>query len=123
MSGWLDRFGGVVSVICAVHCVAVALVPAVVSGLGLGFVVSSTFEWGFVVLAALIASVAGLLSLRHHRVLSVGFLAGIVLLFASRFAEEAGVEAFGLALALLGGGVLVATHLSSLRLAQTCHSH
>lgn len=122
-NGWLDRFGGVVSVVCAVHCLAVAVVPALISGLGIGFVASSAFEWGFVVLATGIAAVAGVYSLRHHRVLSIGFLAGIVLLLASRFAEQAGIEAFGLAFALLGGATLVATHVSSLRLARTCATH
>lgn len=125
MNGWLDRFGGLVSAICAVHCVAVALVPALITGLGFGFVASAAFEWAFVGMATVVAALAGVVGLRHHGSLMIGtgFVAGIVLLFASRFAEQAGVEAFGLVLALLGGGTLVASHLGSLRLARCEHSH
>lgn len=113
----LDRAGGVASALCALHCLTVSLAPALIGLIGAGFLRSELFEWGFfgaAVVLALLAAVAGYRRHRHAGVLA-GFTVGLVILAAARFGEASGLLEHTLVLAVLGGGVLVGSHVMSAR--------
>ncbi len=88
----LDRLGALASGLCAVHCLMVAFLPALLSTLGAGVLLSGRAEWVFTWVAALIALGAAYLGFRRHRsraALTL-FAFGIAGLFLSRFIEESG---------------------------------
>lgn len=121
-SSWFDRLGSVASATFAVHCMTLSLAPALVSVLGLGILANELFEWGFFVAAVGFAIVAAVLGYRTHRTAWVigGFAFGILVLAVGRFGEAFGLIEGGVGLAVLGGGVLVASHLASLRRTHAC---
>jgi peptidoglycan/LPS O-acetylase OafA/YrhL len=113
---WLDRFGTVASTACAVHCGAVAFVPALLSLIGLGFLQDERFEWIFLTFAVGFAVGAGWSARRLHREgwVTIGFALGVLSLVAARAGEMLGVEG-SVVLALVGGVVLVVSHGLNLR--------
>jgi len=118
---WLDRLGTVASSTCALHCVAMALAPALLPLVGLGFLHDERAEWAFVACAVAFAGLAAWFGHQTHRrwSITVGFAAGMLALVGARVGEELGLGG-SLGLALAGGGVLVASHLVNLRRCQAC---
>lgn len=118
---WLDRLGTVASAACAVHCGVLALAPALLPLLGLGFLHDESAEWAFVAAAVVFAAVAGALGHRTHGAWSVslGFLFGMLALVGARVGEELGLEG-GFVLAGVGGAALVVSHLFNLRRCRAC---
>lgn len=116
MSG-IDRAGVVASSACAIHCAVGALLPGVLSAVGLTMLLSHEAEWALTAVAVAFAGAALLVGWRRHRSTAVaGALAGgIVGLVAARLVEEAGVHGLGMALALIGGAILVAGHIANIR--------
>ena len=121
-SVWIDRFGGIASASCAIHCLMVGLLPALLPAMGLGFVGGAAFEWGMISAAVLFAVLAAILGARVHRspAIGVGFFVGIGLLFLGRFAEELGADSIGLITTILGGITLISTHLINVRKCRSC---
>ncbi|MCP4916121.1 MAG: MerC domain-containing protein [Proteobacteria bacterium] len=115
MNFWVDRLGGVASATCALHCLAMTLAPAVLLS-------GEAFEWGFYALAIAFAGVACVLGYRAHRDRRVvlGFGVGTLVLTSGRFGEMLGLHETGVALAVAGGAVLVASHVWSLRRTRAC---
>ncbi|MEM1031275.1 MAG: MerC domain-containing protein [Myxococcota bacterium] len=115
---WPDRLGSVLSSACAVHCGLLALFPAVLPGLSLGFLANEGAEWAFVLSAVAMAAFAAAAGFRHHRSLVPGavFAAGALLLLAGRFGEALGAgHELGLVFAIGGGVTLVAAHIINAR--------
>ena len=114
---WTDRLGSLASASCAAHCLLTAAAPAVFPLLGLGFLSGELSEWGFTLLASAVALLAAWLGrgTPRSKLVGAGFGVGVALLLAGRVGEELGGHELGMGLSLLGGVVLVATHLSSLR--------
>ncbi|MEO0600408.1 MAG: MerC domain-containing protein [Myxococcota bacterium] len=112
---WLDRLGSVASATCAVHCVSLSFAPALISLLGLGVLASELFEWGFFAVAVAFALAAGAWGYRTHGSSEVlmGFAAGVAVLAAGRFGEAFELFEGGVVFAVVGGGLLVASHLVS----------
>lgn len=84
-----DRFGALASGLCAVHCAATALAPALFVLAGLELLLSESAEWTFTALALLFASGALLFGWRRHRSVPVAsvFALGILGLLLSRGLE------------------------------------
>jgi len=89
----IDRFGAVASSLCALHCALCSLLPAALSALGLGLLLSHKVEWFLSLGAIAFASWALVLGWRLHRSILVSsiLVLGIIGLLASR-ALEAGSE-------------------------------
>ena len=84
-----DRFGALASGLCAVHCAATALAPALFVLAGLELLLSESAEWTFTALALLFASGALFFGWRRHRSVPVAsiFALGILGLLLSRGLE------------------------------------
>jgi len=116
---WLDRFGAVGSLVCAVHCALLPLAIAVLPSLGLSAWLSEGFEAGFV----LFASLLGLFSLawgyrRHRAVRALGLLLpGLAILWVGVLYPPLHQSVLPHAVAMTIGGTLVGVgHLVNLRL-------
>lgn len=85
----IDHLGALASSLCAVHCAAVALLPALLGTLGLGVLLKHETEWVFTAIAIGFATLALTFGWRRHRSFAVaGVMAmGIVGLLASRGLE------------------------------------
>lgn len=113
----IDRLGVVASSVCAVHCALGALLPGVVSAMGLTMLLSHEAEWALTAAAVAFAATALVFGWRRHRSGAVmGALAiGIAGLVAARVVEEAGAHEAGMALVLAGGAALVWGHIANIR--------
>lgn len=113
-----DRAGIIASTVCAVHCVLVAALPTVLSGLGLGALIGHEAEWAFTLVAIGIAAFVFALTWRREgsRAVKALLVAGIAGLLGARFAEEldAGHEV-GMAIGIGAGALLVTGHILSIR--------
>jgi len=70
----VDRAGVVASGLCAVHCVACALIPVAFGVMGLGTLLGVVAEWIFTAVAVTFGLGALALSWRRHRMVSVAVL-------------------------------------------------
>jgi hypothetical protein len=88
----IDQAGVWASSLCALHCMVAALIPALLSALGLGLLFGHVAEWLFTIIALVFASSALVLGWRRHRSrLGAALLAlGIMGLLASRGIEMSG---------------------------------
>ena len=68
-SSWIDRLGGAVSTTCAVHCLVMAFLPALLPFSGGG----EAMEWSFVSIALVFAAVSAALGYRLHRSVPVSY--------------------------------------------------
>ncbi len=107
--------GGVfVGAACAVHCVAFALIPALL--LGVGASLGDGLELGLVLSAILLGSMAVATGLRKHRRWAVALLFGVaaVLLGCGLLSDSAGYG-LGTLFTLCGSATMIAAHLLNAR--------
>lgn len=121
----VDRTGATASLLCAVHCMLLPFVLAVLPLIGLGFLADHAFERGFVLFAALLASGSLLAGYRRHRRPQALFLMvpGIALL---AFGVSIDIDAHVVihTASVVAGGLLLATaHATNLVLARRCGAH
>ena len=109
-----DRVGAFASTMCAVHCAACAVAPAVFGLIGLELLASQQAEWGLTAFAVFFAAGALALGWRRHRsALVAGALAlGMAGLIAAR--------GMGSTLGLMGGLFLVLGHALNIRACRAC---
>ena len=121
-SPFLDRMGSVASASCALHCLTLSLAPALLGVLSIEFLANEAVEWGLFASAVVFAVLAAVLGFRVHRDTRVlgGFGVGLAALSAARLGEALALFEGTLVLAVLGGGVLVASHLASARQLRAC---
>lgn len=102
---------------CAVHCASAAAAPGVVAALGLSVLVGPMFEWGFTLLAVLLATSALVIGWRQHQTLSVALVlgAGILGLVLGRVLEAFDFHGVGTVVSIVAGLALVVGHLSGIR--------
>ena len=124
MTDWLDPLGSVASAACAVHCFVLMVAPAVVALLGLEFLANEAFEWGFFVAAVALAVGAAGIGYASHRTpwVVASFGVGLLVLVAGRLGEAWQLFEGGGLVAVLGGGLLVASHLASRRQVRVCRT-
>jgi hypothetical protein len=119
----VDRVGATASLLCAVHCVLLPFVLALLPLIGLEFLAGHTFERIFVVCAALLAGASILTAYRHHRRPQAIYLMvpGIaLLLFGIAIDLDAHVVIH--TVSVVTGGCLVASaHITNLVLAHRHH--
>jgi len=123
IASWLDRLGGAASAACAIHCLSLALAPALLPMLGLGFLAGESTEWFFLAASVPLGVVSGMVGFRRHRSRSVAlsFAVGLLLVVLGRWMEAHGQSyPLGPALLVLGGALLVAAHLGNLRGCRDC---
>ena len=118
----IDRLGSVASASCALHCLTTALAPALITLLGVEFLANEAVEWGLFLAASVFAVTAAFLGFRVHRSPSVllGFGVGLAALITARLGEALHLFEGTLVFAVLGGLILVASHVLSSRRAQAC---
>jgi len=114
---WLDRLGGTASAACALHCLSLALAPAIITLFGLNHAAHGTLEWLFFASAATLAIIAAVVGYRTHHTLWVvgGFAAGLLVLSAGRMGEALSLFEGGVYFAVTGGSILVLSHVASIR--------
>lgn len=119
----VDRVGATASLLCAVHCVLLPFVLALLPLIGLEFLAGHTFERVFVACAAALASASILFAYRRHRRPYALFimLPGIaLLLFGVGVDLDTHVALH--TVAVVCGGVLVASaHVTNLVLSHRHH--
>ncbi len=117
--------------ICAVHCMALPLLLAILPAIGLGFLLNESLEKGFVIVSVLVAGLSLLWGIRLHgrwRAIPVYVLGATLLLLAmfvlghEHHGHDHHVQQNPLALAiLLIGAVSMATsHLINRKLCKAC---
>ena len=113
----VDRVGVVSSTVCAVHCASTAVAPSLIAALGLSVLVGPAFEWGFTLLAIVLATSALVIGWRRHQTLSVALVlgAGIVGLLLGRLLEAMDFHGVGTVLSIVAGLALIVGHLSGIR--------
>lgn len=121
----IDRVGGWLSLVCAIHC---AVVPAVVLLAALGLPVASeltlfdegVFELGFSIAAVILVavSVLGWRGGVDRRPLALGFALGLSLIVGARLTP--GPEWVSHLVLVAGASTLALTHRRSLRAARSC---
>jgi len=119
----VDRVGATASMLCAVHCVLLPFVLALLPLIGLEFLAGPTFERVFVACAAALASASILTAYRRHRKPHALFLMvpGILLLLFG-IAINLEVHVVIHTVSVVTGGVLVASaHVTNLVLAHRHH--
>lgn len=107
----VDCAGVLAGTTCALHCGLSALAPGILMVLGLGSLIAPFWEWTFVAIALLMATIAAWVGWRRHRDVRViaAFSIAVVMLGCARVGEELGVE-MGPWLAIGGGVALAAAH-------------
>ena len=119
---WMDRFGTLASAACALHCLVLSTAPALFAALGLELLHNELFEWGFFAMAMAFASLAAIFGFRLHRNSRVlgWFVVGGLVLMAGRFGEAGGLfEGAGI-LAIIGGFLLVISHVLNASCTRKC---
>ncbi len=138
--GWLDRFGMIASMICAVHCVAVGLIAGALPLVGLAVTLNWIWEIAFLASAIILGGYTIWRSFLIHRKVLPLLMAGsgILLLGVSKLGH---LVAHGhmhhhdhmhlhwneTAMSVLGGLLIAAAHLVNMRYRSACkhpgHKH
>ena len=113
----IDKAGAVSSALCAVHCASTAAAPTLLAALGLGVFVGPAFEWGFTVVAILLATAALVIGRLRHQIVwtSVALGVGIAGLVIGRLLEVLHVHGAGTLIGVVAGLTLVVGHVCSIR--------
>lgn len=119
----VDRIGATASLLCAVHCMLLPFVLALLPLIGLEFLAGHTFERIFVVCAAVLASASLLVAYRRHRHPHALFLMvpGIVLLVFGVAIDINAHVVIHTASVVTGGLLVASAHVTNLVLAHRHH--
>lgn len=127
--GRIGRLGEIASLACAVHCAAMPVLIGAGAAGTLSFLRHEPVEWGMVLLAAVVGTVAAWKGFKTHgnlAVVTVLLLAiGALVAHALHVFDEAGHEghAHGIAwTGVIAGVALAASLFVNNRLCKTCHS-
>jgi hypothetical protein len=120
---WIDSFGSASAFVCAAHCALLPFLLALLPAIGLGLLASSSFEYGYVAFASVLA-LASLWQgyLRHRVYRALGFLVpGLTAVWAGILVPALHEGLVAHAVTMTFGGTLIAVaHLVNLRLT---HGH
>lgn len=115
----VDTTGACLSVACAIHCLAMPLLVAVLPLIGLSFLVSERAEVVLIITAAVFATGSLVWGVRHHRSWRVFLILVVALAFIAtgRTAVEG---TFEVVFHSVGGILLASAHLVNRHLCKTC---
>jgi hypothetical protein len=119
---YVDVFGTIASLTCAIHCVLMPVVATSLPLLGLGFLAREGAEVALSIFSAMLATLGLVLGFRRHRShRALVFLPAAIALFGlGQVAERSGWERACVP-CLVGGGLLLATaHILNQRLCRAC---
>lgn len=121
----VDRVGATASLLCAVHCMLLPFVLALLPVIGLGFLADHRFERGFVLFAASLAAIVLVTGFRrHHQQLPLLLvLPGLVLLVVGVCVDLDANVVLHSVLVTCGGLMVAAAHLTNLRVSRRLHVH
>ncbi len=114
----VDALGALLSLSCALHCLAMPLLVTILPLLGLGFLASERAEL-IIVGAAALALGSVVWGMKHHK----SWGAFLILVVAVAFIATAHITSegtFEVALHATGGVLLAAAHLLNRHLCKTC---
>ena len=119
----VDRVGATASLLCAVHCMLLPFVLALLPLIGLEFLAGHTFERIFVACAAALASTSILAAYRRHRHPQALFLMvpGIALLLFGVAIDINAHVVIHTASVVTGGLLVASAHVTNLVLAHRHH--
>lgn len=123
-----DKVGMTASSACAIHCALTGIAFGLVGGFGLAVLYHPWVEAGLMLVAAVVGALAIASGWRRHRsvIPAIVLTAGLTMLGISHFAighdhdHRHGFEFTGVALAVLGGLAIAASHLVNHRLGCRC---
>lgn len=125
--GTVDRFGVYVSAACAVHCLALPLLLAVVPAVSLVVLIGEGLELVFALAAILLAVACLCWGFRIHRKkrLFLTFAAAAAFILAGQFLAHGWLE---VVLVVIGAFGLIGSHLLNRKLCRSCedcgaHAH
>lgn len=116
---FVDTTGACLSFACAVHCLAMPLLVAVLPLIGLGFLVGERAELAIIIGAVVLATGSLAWGVRHHR----SWRAFLILVVALAFIAtgRTAVEGtFEVVFHSAGGILLASAHLANRHLCKTC---
>lgn len=116
---FVDTTGACLSVACAIHCLSMPLLIAVLPLIGLGFLANERAEM-YLILGAIVLAVGSLAwGVRHHRSWRAFLILIVSLAFivTSRTAVEG---TFEMVFYSIGGVLLASAHLVNRHLCKTC---
>lgn len=115
----VDTTGACLSVACAIHCLAMPLLVAVLPLIGLSFLVGERAEVVMIIGAAVLATGSLVWGVRHHRSWRVFLILVVALAFIAtgRTAVEG---TFEIVFHSVGGILLASAHLVNRHLCKTC---
>lgn len=118
-----DKTGAVLSWVCAVHCLTLPFLTAVLPVVGLSFLANEFAEYvliGILVLIALISLIPAYLNEHGKMRTLLLFAAGISFIF---FADKLFEENFigKIIFVFIGAGLITISHIVNRRLCQSCH--
>lgn len=115
----LDRLGITATSLCALHCILLPIILPALPLLGLGFLADHVWEHVFLVITAILGSIAMFSGFKHyHKKLYPFYLLilGVVIYWMKHdFAES--VQPF---IIVLGASLIVAAHIINLKLCNAC---
>jgi hypothetical protein len=99
-----------------------AMAPAILATLGAGALADGSAEWAFVLVALGLAVPAAVVGHRRHGTawVTAGFALGAAGLLVGRIGEVLGLHEVGTVIAVLGGLVLVGSHIANISRTRAC---
>lgn len=112
-----DRFGGVASAICALHCLTISFIPSLLSNVQFFSSYNEILEWGFFSFALFFALSSLLFNWKKHKniIVLIGLISGICFLSLGRMSEAMSLFEGGGVLSIIGGVVLFISHFLGIR--------
>ena len=122
-----DKFGSILSSLCAVHCMCMPVLIGLLPVLGLSFLASHTFERAACVTMILFAAACVWTGCRAHRrwglfvLLAAGAALVIYIQFGGPPEEKESANWTEAAAMMIGGALIAISHLLNLKLRARCH--
>ncbi len=118
-----DKTGAILSWVCAVHCLTLPFLTAVLPVVGLSFLANEFAEYvliGILILIALVSLIPAYLNEHGKMRTLLLFAAGISFIF---FADKLFEENFigKIIFVFIGAGLITISHIVNRRLCQSCH--
>ncbi len=115
----LDRIGITATSLCALHCILLPIILPALPLLGLSFLADHTWEHVFLILTAILGSVAMLSGFkRYHKKLYPFYL--LLLGVAVYWIKHDFSDALAPFFIITGGALIVTAHLINIKLCNSC---